>query len=178
MPLYSLGDNSPSLGNSVYISESADVIGRVHVGDHASIWFNSVVRADINDIHIGAETNIQDLSILHVVHKLPLIIGRQVTVGHKVTLHACEVEDNCLIGMGSILLDGVKVGRSSVVAAGSLLPPGKKYPGGVLIMGNPGKVVRELTEEERHQYGQHYKSYIEAKNEFLKECHVIKKGPL
>lgn len=170
MSLYSIDGNSPSLGESVYISESADVIGRVTLGDHASVWFGSVVRADINDIVIGSETNIQDLSVLHVVHKLPLIIGKQVTVGHKVTLHACEIEDNCLIGMGAIVLDGVKVGRNSVVAAGSVLPPGKVYPAGVLILGNPGKVIRELTDEELNQYGQHYKSYIEAKNEFLRSC--------
>jgi carbonic anhydrase/acetyltransferase-like protein (isoleucine patch superfamily) len=178
MPLYNLGKHSPSIGESVYISESADIIGRVTLGDHSSVWFNSVVRGDINDIYIGSETNIQDLSVLHVVHKLPLIVGNQVTIGHKVTLHACEVEDNCLIGMGSILLDGVKVGKNSVVAAGSLLPPGKVYPSGVLIMGNPGKVVRELTKDELKQYGQHYRSYIQAKNQFLKECHEIKKGPL
>lgn len=170
MALYSLGDNKPTLGDSVYISESADVIGDVLLGDHSSVWFGSVLRGDINSISIGAETNIQDLSILHVVKDIPLIIGKQVTIGHKVTLHACKVGDNCLIGMSSTVLDGVKVGANSVVAAGSVLSPGKVYPSGVLILGNPGKVIRELTPEEISKYGNHYKSYIEAKDQFLKEC--------
>jgi carbonic anhydrase/acetyltransferase-like protein (isoleucine patch superfamily) len=170
MALYSLSDYKPVLGEGVYISESADVIGRVFIGNHSSIWFNSVVRGDINDIKIGENTNIQDLSVLHVVEKLPLIVGSGVTVGHKVTLHACEVEDNCLIGMGAIILDGVKIGKGSVVAAGSVCPPGKQYPEHSLILGSPAKVVRKLTPEETSQYSNHFQNYIEAKDSFLNSC--------
>lgn len=173
MALYSLGQNAPLLGAGVYISESADVIGRVFLGDDTSVWFNCVVRGDINDIKIGARTNVQDLSVLHVVEKLPLIIGNEVTVGHKVTLHACEIGDNCLIGMGAIVLDGVTIGEGSVVAAGSVCPPGKSYPAKSLIMGSPAKVVRELKPEEVNQYSNHYLNYIDAKNNFLKDCKLI-----
>lgn len=173
MALYSLGEAKPLLGESVYISESADVIGEVIIGDHANIWFGCVLRGDINKIEIGAQTNIQDQSVLHVVKDIPCIVGKQVTVGHKATLHACEIGDNCLIGMDATILDGAKIGAGSVVAAGSVVPPGKTYPPGVLIMGSPAKVVRDLTKEELEKYGKHYLNYIEAKDQFLRECKRI-----
>lgn len=170
MALYSIGAHKPHLGDGVYVSESADVIGQVFLGDNSSVWFNSVVRGDINVITIGENTNIQDLSVLHVFEKLPLTVGSGVTVGHKVTLHACEISNNCLIGMGAIVLDGTVIGEASVVAAGSVCPPGKVYPAKSLIMGNPAKVVRELTDEEVERYSNHFKNYVEAKNSFLKDC--------
>lgn len=173
MALYSLGDIKPQVGESVYISESADVIGNVVLGDNANVWFGCVLRGDINKIQIGESTNIQDLSVLHVVKDIPCIVGKQVTVGHKATLHACEIGDNCLIGMDSTILDGARIGANSVVAAGSVVPPGKVFPSGVLIMGSPAKVVRELTEDELKSYGQHYLTYIEAKDRFLKDCKKI-----
>ena len=170
MAQYSLGENKPIVGESVYISESADVIGRVTLGDHSSVWFNAVIRGDINDISIGANTNIQDGSILHVIEKLPCVVGSGVTIGHKVILHACEIGDSCLIGMGAVILDGVIVGEGSVVAAGSVCPPGKEYPPKSLIMGSPAVVVRPLTSEESTKYNNHYKTYLEAKDSFLKDC--------
>lgn len=167
MTIYSYRDFTPSFAEGVFIAESADVIGQVKLGPHASLWFNVVARGDINHITIGANTNIQDLSMLHVVEDYPLIIGDNVSVGHQVTLHACTVENSCLIGMGATVLDGAVVGESSVVAAGSVVPPGKKYPGGVMIMGSPAKVVRDLKPQEIERYSNHYKSYLLAKEDFL-----------
>jgi carbonic anhydrase/acetyltransferase-like protein (isoleucine patch superfamily) len=173
MTLYRYKGTEPKLGSGSYVSDSADVIGRVTLGLGSSIWFNCVLRGDINDIIIGDETNIQDLSVLHVVEALPLHIGNQVTVGHKVTLHACTIEDNCLIGMGAIILDGARIRKNSLVAAGSVVPPGKDYPEESLIMGSPAKVVRRLRPEEIEKYGQHYLTYVQAKDSFINHCEKI-----
>lgn len=158
---------NPQLGEGVYISPGAVVIGAVKLGNHSSVWFNSVARGDVNEIIVGENTNIQDLSMLHVTEENGLYIGKNVTVGHNVTLHACTVADHCLIGMGAVVLDGSSIGENSLVAAGSVVPPNKKFPGGVLIRGNPGVVIRDLRPEELDQYGNHYKSYVNYKNQYL-----------
>ena len=157
----------PSVGQGCFIAPSCDLIGRVDVGDNASLWFGVVARADMNGICVGPDSNVQDLSMLHVTDDLPLEIGRGVTVGHQAILHACTVEDYCLIGMGAVVLDGARIGCGSVVAAGSLVPPGKSYPPGVMVMGNPARVVRELDEGERTAFGNHYKIYLALKDEYL-----------
>lgn len=166
MPLYSFDGHTPQIPSTCYIAPSADVIGRVSLGENASLWHQVVARGDLHNIEIGENTNIQDLSLLHVVEELPLIVGKNVSVGHKVILHACTIEDSCLIGMGAVVLDGAVIGRNSVVAAGSTVPPGKTYPSGVMIMGSPAKVVRELSDTEKTQYGEHYKSYLISKDAF------------
>ena len=158
---------SPKIGTECFIADSADIIGNVELSDHASVWFQVVIRGDIEPIFIGRETNIQDLSMLHTSEEFPLHVGDGVTIGHSVTLHGCTVEDNCLIGMGSTVLDGAVIGKNSVVAAGSLVPPGKKYPEGKLIRGNPAVVVRDLSAQELLGYGNHYKSYLVSKNAYL-----------
>mgnify|MGYP000353776470 CR=1 FL=1 len=167
MPLYQFKEFKPSIGEKVFIAPSADVIGDVELSDESNIWFRTVVRGDVNKITIGRGTNIQDLCMLHVVEELPLIIGDGVSVGHSVTLHACTVEGNCLIGMGSTILDGAVIGRNSLVAAGSLVTPGKKFPPGSFIAGSPARVKRELNEEELLQYGEHYNSYRKYSEQFL-----------
>ena len=167
MPLYSFENVKPSVGKGVFIAPSADVMGRVELGDESNVWFSCLLRGDINKIVVGKNTNIQDLSTLHVTEDLPCIVGDNVTIGHNVIVHACTVEDNCLIGMGSVLLDGCVIGKDSVVAAGSVVPPGKVYPPGSMIMGSPAVVKRSLTDEEKNGYGNHYKSYLDAKNRFL-----------
>lgn len=166
MPLYSFKDHKPEVGEGCFIAPSADVIGQVKLGRNASLWYGVVARGDINQIIIGENTNIQDLTMLHVIEGTPLIIGAGVSVGHNAILHACTVEDNCLIGMGAIVLDGAHIGKNSVVAAGSVVSPGKKFPAGSMIMGSPAKVVRELRPEELKGYGEHYNSYLESKNDF------------
>jgi carbonic anhydrase/acetyltransferase-like protein (isoleucine patch superfamily) len=165
---------SPKIAASAFIAPSADVMGDVTIGEHASIWFQAVVRGDVHWIKIGDYTNVQDGCILHVTNgEAPLTIGARVTIGHKALLHGCTVGDDCLIGMGAILLDHVEVGAGSVVAAGALLPPGKKYPPGSLIIGAPAKALRPITEKERanmidqgwrnyHGYVQQYRKDFKA----------------
>ncbi len=139
----------PKLGSEVFIEESAQVIGDVTMGDQSSVWFNAVVRGDVNYIKIGSRTNVQDNSVLHVSRDtFPLIVGDDVTIGHNVTLHGCVVEDACLIGMGSIILDGAVIGTESFIGAGALVKEGMVIPPRSLVVGLPAKVVRELTEEE------------------------------
>ncbi|OIQ19194.1 MAG: gamma carbonic anhydrase family protein [Bacteriovorax sp. MedPE-SWde] len=167
MSQYSFKGISPEVGEGCFIADSADIIGKVFLGANSNLWFSTVARGDVNEIHVGENTNIQDLCMLHVVDEFKLIIGKNVSVGHSVTLHACKVGDGCLIGMGSTILDGAEIGENSLVAAGSVVPPGKSYPPGSFIIGSPAKVKRQLTEEEIEKYSNHYKTYIVAKNEFL-----------
>lgn len=139
----------PKIDSTVFVAESADVIGKVTIGKNSSIWYNSVVRGDENLITIGENTNIQDGSVVHIGWNTCTEIGNNVTIGHKALIHGCKIGDNALIGMGSIILDGAEVGEFTLIGAGSLVPPGKKIPSGVLAMGSPAKVIRELTEEEK-----------------------------
>lgn len=166
MPLYSFKEHKPEIGEGCFVAPSADVIGQVELGANASLWYGVVARGDINKIIIGENTNIQDLTMLHVIEDVPLIIGAGVSVGHNAILHACTVEDNCLIGMGAIVLDGAYISKNSVVAAGSVVSPGKKFPPGSMIMGSPAKVVRELRPEEIKGYGEHFNSYLKSKDDF------------
>jgi len=155
----------PEVHPATFVAEGARLIGRVILEDGASIWYNCVLRADIEDIIIGPDTNVQDNSVIHVDLDKKTIIGRGVTVGHAAILHACTVGDNCVVGMGSILLDGCIIPRDSIVAAGSLVPPGKTYPEGSLILGSPAKVARKLTEEEirrNEESAVHYRWIWEA----------------
>jgi carbonic anhydrase/acetyltransferase-like protein (isoleucine patch superfamily) len=167
MSLLPYQDFSPKLAQGVYISPGAWVIGRATLEKNVSIWFNTVVRADVNQIIIGENSNIQDLCMLHVTEQNDLVIGKNVSLGHSVILHACKIGDSCLIGMGAIVLDGAEIGENSVVAAGSVVPPGKKFPAGSMIKGNPAVVTRELSSEEKMGYGNHYKSYVGYKDIYL-----------
>jgi len=166
---------SPDIGRDVFIDVSAQVIGQVEIGDNCSIWPNTVVRGDVNWIRIGARSNVQDGSVLHVTHDhaekhpggYPLIIGERVTVGHNVVLHGCTIEDNCLIGMGAIILDGAHLEKNVFLAAGALVSPGKRLEGGYLYVGSPAKKARALSDEEID--GLQYSSdhYIKLKNDYL-----------
>jgi carbonic anhydrase/acetyltransferase-like protein (isoleucine patch superfamily) len=169
MPQYSFQGSRPIVGQHCYIALSADIIGKVTLGSDASVWFGTVIRGDVAPIGIGAQTNIQDLSMLHVTDDLPLTVGKCVTVGHRVTLHSCSIGDNCLIGMGATILDRVVVGPNCLVAAGSLLPPGKEYPANSFIIGSPAVVKRQLTAKELEEYGNHYRLYLQTKNDYLED---------
>jgi len=148
MPIYSLGEKQPQLGDDAWVAPNATVIGDVHLGAKASIWWNATLRGDNDPIHIGENSNIQDGSVLHTDEGVPMHIGANVTVGHLVMLHGCTVGDGSLIGIGSIVLNGAVIGKNSIVGANTLIPEGKIYPDRVLIVGSPGKVVRELSDEE------------------------------
>lgn len=159
MPLYPYQGRTPQIAQDCFIAPSADVIGAVTLGDKVSIWFHSVLRGDVNEITIGEGTNIQDLSVLHVAHQFPLVIGKGVTVGHRAILHACTIGDYSLIGMGAVIMDGAEIGENSLVAAGTLVPPGKKFPPFSFIVGSPAVLKRQLTLEERELYGKQYLNY-------------------
>jgi carbonic anhydrase/acetyltransferase-like protein (isoleucine patch superfamily) len=167
-------DITPQIGADVYVHATASVIGDVVLGDHASVWPGAVIRGDVNHIRIGAGSNVQDLSVLHVSHKStwdpdgsPLIIGDNVTIGHKVILHGCTIEDECLIGMGSIVMDKVIVQKNVLLGAGSLVPEGKVLESGFLYLGSPAKKVRALTEAEIAHFMYSANHYIKLKNQYL-----------
>lgn len=158
---------SPVLGERIFIADGAKVIGRAFLGDHVSVWFNSVIRADVNTIHIGKNTNVQDLCMFHVTELNNLTIGENTSFGHSVVLHGCKIGNGCLIGMGSIILDGAEIGDNSLVAAGSLVSPGKKFPAGSMIKGRPAQVERTLSLEEVERVSNHYQSYLNYKEQYL-----------
>lgn len=160
-------DESPRLGEGVFIEDSAQVIGRVEVGAQASIWFNAVVRGDVNTIHIGARTNVQDGTVVHVTKHHPTWVGDEVTIGHNVTLHGCRVEAGCLIGMGAVVLDDVVIGAGSIVAAGAVVTPGSRIPPGSLVMGAPAKVRRSLKPEEQVALRQSAQNYIHYARDYM-----------
>lgn len=159
----------PHIHPSALVHASAVVIGDVLLHKGASIWPGAVLRGDYNRIEVGENTNIQDLCLLHITDALPCVVGANVTVGHGAIVHACVVEDDCLIGMGAILLDGCHIGRGSWVAAGSLVPAGKEIPPGVLVMGSPAKIVRELTEEEVKKHLSQNRAYADLAQQYRNE---------
>lgn len=139
----------PILGEGAWVAPGAQVMGDVVLGDGANIWYNAVLRGDVHSIRVGARTNIQDLSVLHVTSgQFACLVGDDVTVGHRAVLHGCTVERGCLIGMGAIVLDGAVVGEFSLIGAGALVAPGKVIPPRSVVMGSPGKIVRQVTDAE------------------------------
>ncbi|MGL5244023.1 MAG: gamma carbonic anhydrase family protein [Sarcina sp.] len=158
----------PNIDKEAFIAHSSDIIGDVEIGKDSSIWFGTVLRGDINHIKIGKETNIQDNSSIHVDYAHPVIIGDGVTIGHGAIIHGCTIEDECLIGMGAIILNGAIIGKNTIIAAGSLISQNKVIPEGVLIMGSPGKVVRELSKEEIEHIKLSRQNYIDAANLYKK----------
>lgn len=165
---------APVLGARVYIDASASVIGQVTLGEDVSIWPAAIVRGDVNSIEIGARTSIQDGSVLHVTHDGPyspggraLIIGADVTVGHRVVLHACTIGNKCLVGMGSVVLDNVVTEDFVMIGAGSVVPPGKHLEGRSLYVGSPARKVRELTQQEIDFFTYSAAQYVRLKDEYL-----------
>jgi len=150
MPLYSFDDAEPQLAPDAWVAPSADLIGDVRLAKRASVWFGAIIRADNTPIVIGEETNIQDGAIGHSDPGVPLTIGARVTVGHQAILHGCTIADDCLIGMGAKILNGAVLESECLVGAGALITEGKHFESGSLIVGSPARVVRDLTNEERH----------------------------
>jgi carbonic anhydrase/acetyltransferase-like protein (isoleucine patch superfamily) len=160
----------PQIHPTAFIEDSAQIIGDVHIGDESSVWFNAVIRGDVHYIRIGDRTNVQDNSVIHVRNGThPTILEDEVTIGHSVTLHGCYVERGALIGIGSILLDDVRVGASSLVAAGTLVSPGTIIPPRSLVMGFPAKVRRSLTDQEVADLNVFWRNYVEYTKLYLNQ---------
>lgn len=152
----------PKLHSSVFVADGACIIGDVEIGKDSSVWFNAVIRGDVHYIRIGERTNIQDATVIHVTSKkFPTNIGSNVTIGHSAVIHACTINDYCLIGMGAIILDGATVGPYSLVAAGAVVTMGANIPEGVLVAGVPAKVIRKLSHEERESLIQSAQNYVD-----------------
>lgn len=155
-------DKFPKLGKNVFLASGAKIVGEVEIGNDTSIWYNTVIRGDVNFVAIGKMTNVQDSSTLHVTNgKFPLIIGDKVTIGHSVVLHGCILKNLCLIGMRAVILDGAIVEENSMVAAGSVVTPGFVVPSGKLVAGVPGKVIRDLQVEELEEFEKSAARYVE-----------------
>lgn len=174
MSVRSFQSDTPELGANVYIDPAAAVIGQVALGDDVSIWPMAVLRGDVNSIRIGARSNLQDGTVVHVTHDgpytpaggIPTVVGEDVTVGHKCLLHACKIGDRCLIGMGAIVMDGAVLGDEVLLAAGSLVSPGKHLQSGWLYRGSPARAVRELTAQEREQLAYSARHYVALKDKY------------
>jgi carbonic anhydrase/acetyltransferase-like protein (isoleucine patch superfamily) len=159
MALYQLDEHAPQLAEGAWVADSAEVVGRVELGENASVWFGVVLRGDTELLRIGRNSNVQDGSVVHADPGFPVVLGDNVTVGHQVMLHGCTVGDGSLIGIQSVVLNGAKIGRNCLVGAGSLVTEGKEFPDGSMIMGTPAKAVRALTPEQiagLHRAAEHY----------------------
>lgn len=166
MAVYELDGVAPEVAESAWIADSAQVMGRVSLGQDASVWFGTVVRGDTESITIGEGSNIQDASVLHADHGKPLVVGRHVTVGHQVMLHGCTIGDESLIGIGAVVLNGARIGKNCLVGAGSLVTEGKEFPDGSMIIGSPAKAIRQLSPEQIEGLRQSAKHYIDNARRF------------
>lgn len=152
---------TPQIARSAWLADGVCLIGDVTIGEHSSVWFNAVIRGDVNSVWIGSQTNVQDLCVLHVTARHALWIGDRVTIGHRAVVHGAHVEECALIGMGACVLDGAQIGSYSLVAAGAVVREGQVVPPGVLVAGVPARLVRELTDEERRQLEESALHYVE-----------------
>lgn len=168
MPVRNYLHHKPEIHENAYVDESAIVIGRVRLMKNSSVWPSAVIRGDINEIIVGEGSNIQDGTVLHVTHELPVIIGNGVTVGHLAMIHGAVIGDNSLIGIGAIILDGVRIGKNCIIAAGSLIPPNADIPDNSMVMGSPGKVKRQVSEAEAGGIALNGKSYVDIIPDYKK----------
>ncbi|MDA0761306.1 MAG: gamma carbonic anhydrase family protein [Proteobacteria bacterium] len=159
--IYQLGDFLPTVHEDTWVADNATVVGQVTLEAGVSIWFNAVLRAENAAISVGEGSNIQDGSVCHVDPGMPLTIGRSVTIGHKVMLHGCTIGDETLIGINAVILNGANIGRNCLIGANSLIPEGKEIPDGSLVMGSPGKIVRQLSPEQIEGLKQSAQHYVE-----------------
>ena len=157
----------PEIAESAFLAASADVIGRVEIGDDSSIWYNTTLRGDINEIVVGPRSNVQDNAVVHLADDYGCYLGELVTVGHGAIVHACEIKDEVLVGMGATVLDGVVVGERSIIGANALVTGGMEIPPGSLVLGSPGKVVRTLTKREQEGVKHWAEKYVEQRRKFL-----------
>ncbi len=159
--IHAIGAKVPDIAAGAFVAWNAEVAGDATVGADASVWFSAVLRADIAPIVVGEGSNIQDGTVVHVDHDVPCVIGKGVTVGHRVVLHSCTRGDNSRVGMGAVVLNGAEIGSESIVGAGALVTQGKKFPPRSLILGSPAKLVRELTDQEAADIRENGRHYVE-----------------
>ena len=175
MPIYRLDQHTPQLAERTYVAPTAVLIGQVHLYTGANVWFGAVLRGDNEPIAVGENSNIQENCVLHTDVGAPLNIGKNVTIGHSVTLHGCSIGDNSLIGMGAIILNHAQIGANSIVGAGSLVTEGKQYPDGVLLVGSPAKVVRQLSDEEIARLPNNAHHYSQRGQLYASQLHPVEK---
>ena len=162
---------SPRVASGAYVDASAQVVGDVEIGERSSVWMNAVIRGDVHYIRIGEETNVQDGSVLHVMKDLyPLILGDRVTVGHNVTLHGCQIENDCLIGMGAVVLNGARIAAGSIIGAGSVVTEGAVVPPASLFLGAPARFKKQLGEEDLAVIRRYAQNYVEYTRQYLAEA--------
>lgn len=173
MTLYALGDKTPNVHGNAWVAPDANVIGNVVLEDESSVWFGSTLRGDNEVIHVGRGSNVQENCVFHTDMGYPLTIGENCTIGHKVMLHGCTIGDNTLIGMGATILNGAKIGRNCLIGAGALITEGKEIPDGSLVMGAPGKVVRQLDDEAIAKLTASARHYAENAARFAKDLTAL-----
>lgn len=178
MAIYALDGYRPQIADNAFIAASADIIGKVAVGSHAGIWFGAVLRGDIEPITIGEGSNVQDLSVIHTEKGAPAIIGENCTIGHKALIHGCAIQDNCLIGMGAIVMNYAEIGAESLVGAGALVTEHKKFPPRSLIIGSPAVVKRSLTAEEIAGIRRNVENYQKNAARFRRHLEIMPKAAL
>lgn len=171
MAIESYGEHIPRIDDSAYIAASADIIGRVEIGENASVWYNTTLRGDINDIVVGPRSNVQDNTCVHLADDYGAYIGELVTVGHSAIIHACTIKDEVLVGMGACILDGAVIGERSIIGAQTLVTGGMEIPPGSLVLGSPGKVVRALSLEEQQGIRKWADKYVEVSRRYRDRDH-------
>ena len=169
-------ERKPSIHPTAFVAPTAALIGHVTLEEESSVWYNAVLRGDINRIHIGPRSNIQDGSVVHLADDYPALIGELVTVGHMAMIHACTIADECLIGMGAILLDGAEIGARSIIGAGALVTSGTKIPPGSLVLGSPGKVVKTLDLDDQAKIRTWAEKYVGVSRRFLERARSTPPG--
>ncbi len=163
-------NKEPEIGRDVFVADTARVIGEVVLGDNASVWYGAILRGDIGKIVIGARSNVQDNSVLHITPPdYPVIIGEDVTIGHGVILHGCKIGSRSLIGMGAVVLDGVEIGEESIIGAGAVVPPGKHIPARSLVIGVPGKVVKQISDQDLRGIIENAREYMNLSRRYIKQ---------
>ena len=173
MAIYELDGNAPQLAEGAWVAESAEVIGKVELHRSANVWPKVVIRGDNDLIQIGEGSNVQDASVLHTDPGYPLLIGRNVTVGHQVMLHGCSIGDGSLIGIGAVILNGAKIGKHCLVGAGALITEGKEFPDGSMIIGSPAKALKELSPEQIAGIGEIAGRYVKNAQRYIKTLKKI-----
>jgi len=178
MPIFSIGDRRPEFrGEHHYIAHDATLVGSITLENEASVWFQVVIRAENDRVHLGEGCNVQDGSVLHVDPGFPLTLRRMVTIGHKVMLHGCTVDEGSLVGINCVVMNGARIGKGSLIGANTLIPEGKEIPDGVLVLGSPGKIVRELRQEERANLLKIAQGYIDRSRWYRRELRALALPP-